>query len=274
MNLSPQQLAAWRRMQRRARGYYTKSTAASRRRAAYKSRQNPIRYTVPRTMGPFAVSESKYFDFHRSAVAVPDTTNWAGTEIDPTTLDTLVAPVEGSDINNRVGRKIAIYKIAIRGLIQAPTAAANWAIDQADVLPSPTYRIILYMDQQTNGVQSQGEEVMAPPSSATVALTHCTFMNIANLGRFKILKDKLIGSNTITAATDGASTSAQNKGDLMWKMTCKFRVPIIVNFNGTNGGTIGDIVDNSFHLIAHKSNSNYDANEVISYQGRAYYKDH
>jgi len=236
------------------------------RRGRRQGKLSDMRQTVARTMGPFAVSESKYFDSFKSAQTIAETTSWAATEADPTTLDTLFVPQEGSDIDNRIGRKVSVYKIALRGVISASLAS-----DQTDTLQNPAVRLILFQDQQSNGVQAQGEELMASPGAATSALTFSTFQNLANLGRFRVLRDKTIRGTITVTGTDGASTTSQRANDIPFKITVKFTKPVVVKFNATNGGTIGDIVDNSFHLLAVKSNADYTT--VISYQCRTYYKD-
>ncbi len=223
------------------------------------------RYGVARTMGPFAYSESKYFDSFLDASAVSESTDWVNGEDDPVTLNTLVVPVEGSDIDNRIGRKIAIYKIALRGMIITDSIAAG-----AVALNNPVIRIILYLDTQTNGTQSQSEELMATPGAADEALVTCTFQNLANLGRFRVLRDILVQAER-TWVQDAAGTASQGGRDAYWRMTVKFKKPIIMRFNATSGGTVGDIVDNSFHIIANASDSDFATK--ISYQCRAYYKD-
>lgn len=224
------------------------------------------RQFVSRTMGPFSVSESKYFDSYLANSAIAEGDSWQGTELDPATLDTLVVPTEGSDIDNRIGRKISIYKIALRGLIaNAPEQNAG------DIFRSPAYRFILYLDQQTNGVQSQGEELMAAPGTASLPLTFLTFQNLSNLGRFRVLRDVVIRPRDITSGTDGTNTTSQNLADIPFRMVVKFRKPIVMKFNSTSGGTVGDIVDNSFHLIGQKSGAGFASS--LYYQCRAYYKD-
>lgn len=248
--------------------YYGRQTQ---RKGYYKRRRTgnynfqPTRQFVPRTMGPLAISESKYFDSGQF-IAVPEGTAWTGTEVDPTTLNTLCVPTEGSDINNRIGRKIQVYKLSLRGLVQSTAEA-----DEADVLGTPAIRIVLFQDKQTNGVQAQGEELMQAPYTPDVGVTFTTFQNTANFGRFRMLKDIILRPRIVTAVTDGASTSSQNTSDISFKITVKFKKPVIIKFNATNGGTIGDIVDNSFHLLAQKSNANFA--HTLKYTCRTYYKD-
>lgn len=227
----------------------------------------PQRSFVPRTMGPFAQTESKYFDSFLAATNIQESTDWTGCELNPATLNTLVVPQEGSDINNRIGRKIAIYRLSIRGVIRCAPSP-----DQADVLSPPAIRLILFIDEQTNGTQVQAETLMAAPGSATVPLCFNTFQNLANLGRFRVLKDKTYRSGVIGVGTDGASTMSQNLPDIPFKWNIRFRKPVVINFNSTNGGTVGDIVDNSFHLIGTKSGTDF--THSIAYECRTAYKDH
>jgi len=134
------------------------------------------RYVIPRrgvrrrVQYARTVGESKYFDTFLSASAVPESTDWTGTEKDPVTLLTLFAPQEGSDINQRVGRKVSVYKIHLKGYIQT-TVTQN----SDDVFAPPSTRCILYIDQQSNKLQSQGEDIMGAPGAATAPLVASTF---------------------------------------------------------------------------------------------------
>lgn len=235
------------------------------RRNRRQGRMAQARSFVPRTMGPFAMTESKYFDSFR-AIVVPESNDWTATECDPSTLNTLFVPQEGSDLDNRIGRQVHVYRMCIRGVIAAATLN-----DQADMINVPAVRLILFMDQQTNGIQAQGEELMAAPGAATAALTFSTFQNTANFGRFRVLRDKTMKLGIANAFTDGTSTGSIAIQHIPFKMNVRFRNPISVRFNGVNGGSVGDIVDNSFHLLAQKSGTQYD--HTLHYQCRTYYKD-
>lgn len=94
-----------------------------------------------------------------------------------------------------------------------------------------------------------------------------------DLVRFRVLKDMILRPRILTAMTDGTNTSSQGCSDTVFKMTVKFKKPVVVKFNATNAGTIGDIVDNSFHLIGIMSNDDLTNSGLISYQCRGYYKD-
>lgn len=258
-------MSARSRLGRGARRRYVARNIQPNRYPSYVS-YRPKRSLVPRTMGPFSVTESKYFTSGINETAIAESTDWTGTELDPGTLATLCVPQEGSDLDNRIGRKIAVYKIAIRGTLKLVPQK-----DQPDILTSDAIRLILYIDQQTNGIQAQGEEVMASPFATSVESAFCSFQNLSNLGRFRILRDKIYRASTMTAGTDGTNTQTIGSASVPFKMTYRFKKPIIIRFNATSGGTIGDIVDNSFHLIGQKSGGDF--GHSIVYQCRTYYKD-
>lgn len=238
----------------------------------YKKRYG--RAFVPRTMGPFAQTETKYVDGALSAQAISEATTWVGSELDPNApTQTLFAPEQGTQVYQRIGRKVSLFKLSIRGVI------TNTALsDQADVVSSPAVRIIVYMDKQTNGTQSQGEDVMALGDVAdtnvadTTELAFSSFQNVKNFGRFRVLKDVIYRPRIVTAVTDGASTSSQNTSQIPFKLNIKFRKPVQVRFDlSSTSGSIADIVDNSFHMIGLKSGAGFAS--TITYVCRGYYKD-
>lgn len=250
-------------------GPYGKRTyryANPRRAAQARKRYRARKTVVPRTMGPFAVSESKYFDSEFSAFTIGENTAaWAATN--DVVKGVMVLPQEGSDIDNRIGRKISLYKLAIRGII-----SHGGASDQADILPNDIIRIILWMDTQTNATVTTSGSLMRTPTNATAPILFTQFQNLSNLGRFRVLKDVVVRCPPSTSGTDGANTTSQAITDIPFKFTIKFRKPVTIRFNSTNGGTIGDIVDNSFYLSMQASRTG-GYTTTTSGTCRSYYKD-
>jgi len=157
------------------------------------------RIFVPRSLGtPLAITERKYFDSELSAgTGVTNASSWAGTEFDPTTLNTLFVPVTGDDFNNRTGRKVQVLAIKIRGHINIPAQADQTAEDNGAFM-----RLILVQDRQTNAAQLNAEDVINS-GGANVAIN--MFQNPAFFGRFRVLKDKNIALNTLAAVYDGTN---------------------------------------------------------------------
>ena len=223
------------------------------------------RQTVARTRGPFVASESKYFDQEISGFAVgEETQSWAADN--DALKGTICIPQEGSDINNRIGRKIAVYKIAVRGVL-----VNNSATDNADTLANPAVRCVLWIDKQTNGTATNSGALFETGVANTSAVTFCAFQNTANFGRFRVLKDKYYRAPDVSVGTDGANTTSQNSSHIPFKFTYKFKKPLIIKFNATNGGTIGDVVDNSIYLSFQKSGGSFVTN--VTARTRCYYKD-
>lgn len=227
----------------------------------------PAMTFVQRTMGPRAQTERKYFDSYVNDTALSAGNTWAGTEVDPAG-NCLFYPSEGSDINDRIGRKVTVKSIKIHGCIQCIAQTAQSAADYANMV-----RLVLYADQQTNATQSQGEELMQDPGAAAALLCGLTFQNTANFGRFKVLRDKtyVLDKPPIAALTDAGNTLVQAGLIKPFKLSYKFRKPYVVRFNATNGGSVADIIDNSFHIIARVNNTGMAA--TLSYQCRVTYTD-
>lgn len=202
---------------------------------------------VPRSFGnPRAITERKYFDTNRTAMALSDAVStWAGAEADPATLLSIFQPVTGDDFLNRDGRKVQVFSIKLRGTITVAAQTNAAAADGAAMI-----RILLVQDKQTNGAQLNAEDVLG--TGGGVAYTGQAinaFQNPAFFGRFRVLKDRKFALQNPNMTYDG--TNIEQAGLIkQFKMNIKFKKPVVVHFNATNGGTIADIIDNSFHVIA------------------------
>ena len=243
-------------------GKHYKSNGSARRLQIAKRRGM---YTVPRTRGALAMTERKYFDSFLSAHAMLAGNTWAGGELDPATLLTLCVPSEGSDIDNRVGRKISVHKVTIRGMIFVSAQVNITAGDQASVC-----RLVMFVDQQTNGAQAQAENLMSGPGAASAFLTPHTFQSTANFGRFNVLRDKTVTVQNPNMTWDGTNIEAHGLS-IPFKLSYRFKKPLVIRFNGTNGGTVADIIDNSLHFIGFATSTNLAPQ--IYYQSRCVYTD-
>lgn len=220
--------------------------------------------TVNRTRGVYSKGEMKYFDTNRSGIAIAANADWTGTEADPATLNTLCVPTVGAAINQRIGREIKVYKIKIKGIIQAPNQASQSGGDAAQ-----SCRLLLVLDTQTNASQMQGEQVIG---SGNVADSLFSFQNLDNVGRFRVLKDKMMTmSNVNLAGSPTTGDVVQSGMARTFKISYKFRTPVSIRFNATNGGSVADIVDNSFHILINSSNAALSS--TLSYQARVCYKE-
>lgn len=211
-----------------------------------------------RSPGGQVTAEDGYFDTERSATAVPNVAaSWTGTEMDPNTsaMLCLFAPVQGDDISNRRARKVFVKKIRISGQLGFSAQSA-----QAAGSTAPIIRILVYQDKQTNGAQVSPATLMGSGNGSDAV--HM-FQSTAGFGRFKMLKDKTYVMNPLTLASFGgansfATSAVQKEFSITVKPNCW------VNYNATNGGTVADVIDNSFHLAVNCSQTGC----VIQYKVR------
>lgn len=229
-----------------------------------KATGGPQRQFVPRALGtPLAITERKYFDTEVSAVALAQlTTNFASAEVDPTTLNTLFAPVTGDDFNNRTGRKVQVIGLKLSVRVDCAAQADQTAVDSAAMV-----RLLVVQDRQTNAAQLNSEDVITSGAANGATLM---FQNPAFFGRFRVLKDKRLMFHPVVAAFDGTNVE-QGGVQKYFKVNIKFKKPVVVHFNGTNGGTVADIVDNSFHVIGGCSNNSMAP--TITYKARTTFVD-
>jgi len=221
--------------------------------------------SVARTRGAQVTGEMKYFDTLLAGSAIVEDHTWAGTEQDPATFLTFFVPVVGAGINQRIGKAAKVLKWKVRGMITCGPQANQTGAD-----PAATVRIIAYIDKQTNSAQAQGENVMTSGGAGGDSVGIHTFQNIDNFGRFQVLWDKTFTLQNPNMSYDG--TNIEQVGlEKTFKFTHKFRKPLQVRFNNTNGGTIADIVDNSLHMIALTDND--DLAPALSYYSRVNYKE-
>jgi hypothetical protein len=229
--------------------------------------------TVARTRGVYAQGEMKYFDSQRALSAIPASVDWQGTEFDPNqvpvvNMNTLFVPTQGAGINQRIGKAVKLHKIRIQGQIVTPNQTADPNTDSSCLV-----RLALVWDTQTNSTQAQGEQVFAPPVTANSYLAVDSFQNIDNFGRFRVLKDKkIVLQDPNIGVLVGPPAAVYAQGLVRkFKMVYKPKKPIEIRFNATNGGTVADIVDNSFHIYANCSNTNL--GPQIVYQARCCFKE-
>lgn len=218
---------------------------------------------VPRSLGnALAVTERKYFDTEVTRALVNVATSWAGAEQDPTTIGNLCSPQQGTSALTRVGTRINVLAIKIRGKI---TVASQ--TNQATGDTPAACRIILVQDMQTNAVQLNAEDVI---SSGAGSNGTEMFQNIDFFGRFRVLRDKRMIMQNPNLSWDGTNLEQQGlQRNFEWIV--KFRKPVQVRFNATNSGNVADIVDNSFHVIGGVNNTELAAS--LAYKCRAVFVD-
>lgn len=169
-------------------------------------------------------SEKKFFDTLKGGTVLAST----GTILDASIN---LIPQDTTE-NTRVGRKVVITKIMIRGTIDLPSTT-----DTAKA--SDIYRFIIYQDKQCNGAPATVAQILQ-------ATTYHSFNNLANSKRFKILLDKWGGINSFTSG-NGTNDQAFEK-NLPFKFFKDCSIPIEFDASATTGA-IATIRSNNIGIM-------------------------
>lgn len=236
-----------------------------------RSAQNRAMSFVPRSLGnTLATTERKFWDtvvIDRAINTV--TTTFSGAMADPTTLNCLFTPITGAEMYNRIARKTYVHKISVVGRISLPVVSNATTLD---VLAPLTIRLILCIDKQTNGAQMNSQDLIGALSGVT-GDTIDLYQNPAFFGRFQVLKDKrFVLQNAATAVEQNFILDRQGLTTL-FKWVVKFRKPIVVHYNNVNVGTVGDVVDNSFHFLAAVQTPSNSSIPILNYRARTIFTD-
>lgn len=207
---------------------------------------------VPRTFGnPFAVTERKYFTSSNALNTMSSVnTSWGSGTIEMGGLS-LFNPGQGTGPTDRIGLKASLINIRLRVTLIIPTASPVVYPTNSPV----KVRVLLVHDTQCNGAfPATGQAVLGSNASSTENID--SFLNINNIPRFRILRDKTVTfQNQLIYFAAGATNNAfQNGLQRNIEFTYNFRKPLPVRFN-TNVGTIASVVDHSFFVMAGFSNN-------------------
>lgn len=160
-------------------------------------------------------------------------------------FDVLNAVPVGSAFYNRIGNKISMKSLELRGYI-AQTANAGTGVAEY-------IRIVILYDAQANGAYPTWADIFTSyAGDGTTTSTSVDFLNINNRERFKILMDDTIcvtnNANTaLTNATAGFADYTKNEVNIHRYIRLK---NMVCNYKGsTSPGIIGDIATGSLILV-------------------------
>lgn len=178
-----------------------------------------------------AGGELKYFDTSKANTVA----STSGTILS----NTLNLVQAGSLANERIGRKIVIKKIHMRGFVFLDEALAEANLNRS----SERIRIIVYLDRQANGAAATAAQIIAPTASIN------SFNNLENKDRFTILMDKSFDLLPQLSTQVGATpTFAVGEYMQSWQWHKRCNIPI--EFGSTDPTTIADIKSNNIGVLA------------------------
>lgn len=196
-----------------------------------KSKKTKSNYQSGRELPIHPIQELKAFDVAGGSAAF--TTIAAGA-----TLTLLNAVVSGSELFQRVGRKLYMKSLHIKGSI-VPTGTASAACG--------ALRILVLYDGQPNLAFPAFNDVLKN-ANAGAAATFNSHLNLDNRERFKVLRDKwfYMGNN---AGIAGQAIQQDGQQCLVVDEFIKLhRIEAV--YNATNGGTVADITSGSIILVS------------------------
>lgn len=144
----------------------------------------------------------------------------------------------GSGINNRIGRRILMKSLYVRGTVYGPNGSKT---------PPFNVRMMCILDKQANGSQAQITDILREFDKAGTAVTdYSTPINISNAARFSVLLDKTFtGQNYSTDIGSGTQNfSVGTKPIRIYK-----KMNLFTQYNEGSSAGIGDITSGALYLI-------------------------
>lgn len=167
----------------------------------------------------------------------------------------LANPTLGSDFNNRIGRKVLLKSVYVRGRVVTETASAGTEA----FVPAQQTRMILFIDMQPNGAAPAVTDLLveALPSSQ---------LNLNNRDRFKILTDRTYCFDPYYVDSSTATETFASAPNQIYNVKKYKKLNLEMIFNATNGGTIADINSGALYMfwIGSRASGATDANAIVS----------
>lgn len=230
-------------------GYYPTKRIKKNPRSTPYSRAKPTlyanrpKYRNART-GGFLGAEVKYTDSNINTNIIAGT-DASGGEVDPATYDCIAYPEAGTGSTQRIGRKIKLLTIHVKGMVYLAAETNQTSADAA----TKVY-VALVMDKQSNGAQMSSEQCFKNMNGAALDAAN-PHRNLEFSKRFKVLKTHECVIRPAVLSYDG--TNMEQGGDLSpFDFFITFKKPQLIEFSSTSG-QVNNVVDKSFHMIAYAS---------------------
>ena len=173
--------------------------------------------------------ERKFYDTSYAAATIPVTGS--------ITSNTVCDVAAGTGESQRVGRKICVKQLIIKGYAFLPDATDKQ--NTADFV-----KIVVYGDKQANGAAATIANLL---SSADVL----SFNNLDNSMRFKTLASKIVTLHASGVGHGESSTPASSTQTGRGLRHFVINIPLnaIIEFSGTGGG-VADLTSNNIGIYA------------------------
>jgi len=189
--------------------------------------------------------ERKFYDTSLIDTALTSEAACANGEKDPSATSMITTPAQGDGEQNRDGKQIACLYVEISGSI-------NWfgQEDAASPIIDRGAFVACVLDTQTNGAQMNSEDCFKNTSGDATIGTD-VFRNLLFSKRFRILKKaRYQVPPTISVKADGTIDTSGHTVHFRWFIPLK---GMKINFNGGTTASVANVIDNSIHIIAWKT---------------------
>lgn len=146
----------------------------------------------------------------------------------------LIFPASGGDINQRIGRKVTVKSIYIKGRVTLEMAST---LASSGTVPATHARMIIVVDYQPNGANPTTADLLANLSPASQ-------LNLGNRERFKIICEKNYFFDPMVYPISGAGT--WNRTGSIVKKYCKTNIDMV--FSGATG-SIADLKTGAIYMF-------------------------
>ncbi len=194
-----------------------------------------------------ALQEKKYHDVALSHAAA-SAQGTIGADAGPQ-AGTILAIAQGTAEQQRIGRKITITNINIRG---------NFTLPPGATFSSDMGRLIIYLDKQCNGATAAVTDII---KTNTVNECYRDFLNLSNSGRFVILQDLYF---TMNSSCNDATINQFGEINKTHKYNKRCSIPI--EYSST-AGAITEIKSNNICtlFVNHNAQIEYTADVRIRF---------
>ncbi len=169
-------------------------------------------------------TEKKFFDQDVNDAVVAA----GGTIVSPS----LLTIAQGTTESTRIGRKVFLKGLFWKYDVSLPVSAGGGG------QIGDTVRVILYVDQQTNGAAAGVTDLLESND-------YQSFYNLANSQRFRILHDKVHDLNMLSGAGNG---TANDYSEVRRSYKYNKFLSLPVEYNSTTGA-IGEIRSNNIGVL-------------------------
>lgn len=215
--------------------------------------------------------DEKWIDQSANSAIVP-TNDWAACDYSPAS-GALNAVGQGSSSNTRDGDAIWVAGVIVHGVIQWPRTEVTIAAGAAgQTSPMKQCMVALVCNMQCNGAAPTTNQVYQ--NALAIPATRCSPLRDLNRTKqYRVIASRKLTKPDVETVNDGTSLRTPEI-EQKFELYFNTKVPdqwIQTLYNG-NGGLVGNIITNAFHVIANATTEapaqGYDPHPFIVYNSR------